>query len=90
MTVTYYSAKWCSPCRTFSPIMEELFSSTYKDIELIKINIDSNPEAAAHDNITSIPTIIIREQDTIIGRHTGAMPKNKAIDFLNTYLTPNA
>lgn len=63
-------AVWCGPCQMLAPIIEEI-SQERKDIKIVKIDVDSNPEISNKYNVSSIPTVIIFEngqiKNTIIG-----------------------
>lgn len=52
----YYSAPWCQPCKQFKPI------ATQKIVDagfgFSEINVDENQDAAAFDNVMSLPTIV--------------------------------
>ncbi|MCX6726374.1 MAG: thioredoxin [Candidatus Shapirobacteria bacterium] len=67
-----FSATWCGPCQMLAPIIEEI-GQERKDIKIVKIDVDANPEIANQYNVTSIPTVIIFEngqiKNTIIGFH---------------------
>ena len=54
ITILYFSAPWCGPCKMMTPILKEL-SDEKKDINIIKINTDTLPKIAAEYQITSIP-----------------------------------
>jgi thioredoxin 1 len=57
--VVDFYADWCRPCRTLSPIMEDL-SDKYKDkVDFYKINVDKERELAMIHGISSIPVVII-------------------------------
>ena len=56
----YYSASWCSPCRIYKPILENLQSEGYQ-IEFI--DIDTDAEKASEKNVRSVPTMIFYNSD---------------------------
>lgn len=68
-------APWCAPCKTLSPILEEL--SIELGVEINKINIDENDEVAEFYNVRSIPTLIFIKDNLEIGRHVGMIQKEK-------------
>ena len=41
-TMKYFSAKWCGPCRTFRPIMEEVAGDESIIVEFIDVDIEQN------------------------------------------------
>lgn len=51
----YFSAPWCSPCKTLGPIMEQVG----QQINVQKINVDNSPEMASHYGVRSVPTVIL-------------------------------
>lgn len=66
---------WCAPCKTLSPILEEL--SIELGVEINKINIDENDEVAEFYNVRSIPTLIFIKDNLEVGRHIGMIQKEK-------------
>ena len=67
-------AVWCGPCRTMSPLFEEL-AKEMSDVTFAKVNVDDAPELAMRFNVLSIPTFVVLKGGTEIGRFSGAMPK---------------
>ena len=60
-------ASWCPPCRAMNPVIEALA----EDFEVCKVNVDTNPELAAHYHISSIPALLIFKDGQIAARHVG-------------------
>lgn len=54
----YFTAKWCGPCRSFSPIIEDL-SGARSDIRFIKVDVDLNPDLSMDFMIQSVPTVFL-------------------------------
>lgn len=70
----YFTASWCSPCRSFSPIFEETRES-FPGVEFEKVDIDEDKEMTGMWNITSVPTIILTKGDKEVSRQIGAISK---------------
>ena len=47
-------AEWCGPCRQIAPVLEEIADSQ-DNLQIVKLNVDENPQTAAAYRITSIP-----------------------------------
>ncbi len=79
-------AAWCGPCRAIAPTLEDI-SKDYADlITVTKLNVDENPEIAMQYGIRSIPTLILFKEGNIVGRLTGALPKEMIVNFINEKL----
>ena len=73
MKYLQFSAAWCGPCQSLSPIMEQVKA---KGIPVEKIDVDSNPDMSTRFGIRSVPTVILFEGKKEVFRATGAKTKN--------------
>ena len=48
-------APWCGPCRTLSPIVDELADEMANRIKVGKCNVDENQDIAMKYGVMSIP-----------------------------------
>jgi len=78
-TIKYFSAKWCGPCRTFKPIMNEIANEGYS---VQFIDIDQNETLASQYNVKSVPTTVIEENGVEVDRFVGAQLKQFVIHKL--------
>lgn len=51
-------AEWCGPCRVLGPILDEVAKELGEKAEIVKVNVDDNPELAQRYGIRGIPTMI--------------------------------
>lgn len=77
--ILYFSAGWCSPCRTFKPVMESLSS----ELPIQFIDVDSSPQTATQYNVRSVPTTIVVQNGMEIGRAVGAKTANEIRTLYN-------
>ena len=76
MKYLYFSAKWCQPCKTLSPIMNEVSSH----IEVEKIDVDLDYEKAQKYGVRNIPTVVLVDGVTEIKRFIGVQPQQNYIN----------
>jgi thioredoxin 1 len=55
--VVDFWAEWCGPCRMVAPELERLAEKYEGSVDVVKVDIDSNPALQRAFNIMSIPTI---------------------------------
>jgi thioredoxin 1 len=70
-------APWCGPCRVVGPVLEEIAAEKGDALQVVKLNIDENPQTAAAFEVLSIPTMILFKGGQPVKRVVGAYPKRK-------------
>ena len=68
-------APWCGPCRTLSPIVDELAGELEGKLIVAKCNVDENQDIAMKYGVMSIPTLVMLKGGNEAMRTVGAMPK---------------
>ena len=76
-------AEWCGPCKMIGPILEELAPEMDGKIKIVKVDVDSNNQAAMNYAIRSIPTLIIIKDGSVKAQHIGAASKSQIENFIN-------
>ena len=78
MKYLYFSAAWCGPCKTLSPIMNKV--STQISVE--KIDVDLDYETAQKYGVRNIPTVVLVDGVTEVKRFLGVQPEQNYINAL--------
>ncbi|TDC49020.1 thioredoxin [Jiangella ureilytica] len=78
-------AEWCGPCRMIAPVLEEIAKSQ-DNLEIVKLNVDENPEIAASYRITSIPALNVYSGGQVVKQIVGAKPKAALLNDLADYV----
>ncbi|MDE5690063.1 thioredoxin [Duncaniella sp.] len=58
-TLVDFFATWCGPCKMQGPILEQLKNKVGDAANIVKIDVDRNPDLSAKYQIRSVPTLII-------------------------------
>lgn len=65
-------AQWCSPCKAMMPVLEQ-YSETEGAVEVVKVNVDEEPDISQEYNIRGIPTFIYFEDGKVVNKQVGMM-----------------
>lgn len=75
-------APWCGPCRQLSPIVDDVAKELAGKIEVVKCNIDENPETPSKYMVRGIPTLILFKGGKIVDTKVGSLPKSALIEWI--------
>jgi len=81
--VVDFWAEWCGPCRTLGPALEQAVRAREGDVELAKVDVDSNQQLAASFGIRGIPAVIAFRDGQVVDQFTGAIPPAQIEAFLD-------
>jgi thioredoxin 1 len=76
-------AEWCGPCRTLSPVLEELAEELGEAAVVGKVNVDEQQRLAAQYGIRSIPTVTVFVDGEPVEALVGVQPKAAYIAALD-------
>jgi len=82
VTLVDFWAPWCGPCKMIAPILEELAGELGGKAQIVKINIDDNPQVASQYGIMSIPTLLLFKDGKKVDQKVGALPKPAMKSFI--------
>jgi thioredoxin 1 len=80
-SVLYFSTEWCSPCKLFWPVAQEVCSAM--GVSLQKVDAEQNRELALQYSITGVPAMIMLKDGVQVNRQVGVVSKSQLIDMLN-------
>jgi putative thioredoxin len=75
-------AAWCGPCSTLGPIIERVVAETGGTVELVKVDVDTNPQISAAFQVQSIPAVYAISQGKVVDSFIGALPEPQVRDFV--------
>ncbi len=79
-------APWCGPCRQLSPIVDEIANEAKGKVNVVKCNIDDNPETPSKLGVRSIPTLMMFKNGELVDSKVGSLTKSA----LNEWVAQNS
>lgn len=70
-------AEWCGPCKTLSPVLDEVAGEMSDTATVYKVNVDENGDLAQQYGIRGIPTLIFFKNGEAAKTLVGIQPKEE-------------
>ncbi|MDR8389635.1 thioredoxin [Aliifodinibius sp. S!AR15-10] len=83
--VDFY-ADWCGPCKMMKPILKDLKKRLGDKVTIIKVDVDSNQQAAMKYQIRGVPTLILFKNGEIKWRQSGVVQAAPLEKIINNHL----
>lgn len=81
-----FYATWCGPCKMLSYVLEDIDKLMGERIDIVKIDIDKEPELTEAMDITIIPGLFFIKDGAIASRYAGFLPKERLLARLEKLL----
>ena len=72
-----FYATWCGPCKMLSYVLEDINKEMGEHIDIVKIDIDKEPELTEEMDITIIPSLFFIKNGKVASRYSGFLPKER-------------
>ncbi len=87
--VVDFWAEWCRPCKALGAQLEALAREAHGSFRLARVNVDENPNLAAHYSVRSIPTVKAFSSGEVVSEFVGALPEERIREFVENIMPPS-
>lgn len=78
-----FSAAWCGPCQALAPILDALAAEKADRLEVVKLDVDANPETTNRYGVRSLPTLLLFQGGQPVAQQAGLMPKARLAAWID-------
>jgi thioredoxin 1 len=81
-----YWAEWCGPCKMVAPVLEAIAEEHGDKLDIVKLNVDENPQVTQKYGILNIPTLGVFKNGEVVKELVGARSKSALLRELADFI----
>jgi thioredoxin 1 len=81
-----FYATWCGPCKTISPILDELSNEYADTVTIGKVDVDENGDINSEYGIRAVPTVLFIKDGVVVNKILGAKLKSEFKEIIDANL----
>ena len=78
-----FDAAWCPYCKAMQPHLQDFAKKRGGEIDIVRVDVDDEPDLAAQYDIHGLPTLIIFKNGKTVGRYDGVANTSELSDWVN-------
>ncbi len=86
--VVDFWADWCAPCHALAPVLEGAVAERPGEVELVKVDVDANPELSRRFGVSGIPAVKGFRDGRLHNEFVGARSATSVSAWLDELLAP--
>ncbi|MBO6089167.1 MAG: thioredoxin [Lachnospiraceae bacterium] len=79
-----FYATWCAPCKMLSPVVDQI-ADEHPEYLIGKVDVEEEKDLAEEFGIMGVPTLVVLKDGAEVDKGTGAKPKGKILEILESY-----
>lgn len=80
--VVDFWAEWCGPCKTLTPILDDIAGELGDQVTVLSMDVDQNHSTPARFSIMGVPTVITFVNGEPVHRFSGGRSKDQVLEDL--------
>jgi len=80
-----FNATWCGPCKAMQPYVDKIKDTREKEVTVLSIDTDANPELAARYKINQIPAIYLFKKGKTLYNEVGGKDEIALNELVDKY-----
>lgn len=89
LVLVLFSTSWCTPGKQLKPILELIAKEREETIHVCSYDMDVSHTYSTTRNVLGVPTLMLFNQDTVLGRLEGLQRQESIEKFINQFLSQN-
>lgn len=85
-SLLFFSASWCGPCRSMTPVIENVSKVMKERLNIIRVDVDASQNDAIDYGIRSVPTFLLVKNNEIIAQQVGGIPPIQLMQWIEQYI----